>query len=1507
MDVAELGFVVDSRSLLNAQGALRGVSTAANATAQAAGRFVDATGRMREANGRFVTSAQAAGTASQRMASDIARATSAIDGARSSLGNFIRIAAIAYLVRETAQLADEYTNLNSKIRLVTASEEELVRVRTAVYGIAQRTRQEYGATAELYARLSRSTKELALTEQERLRITETITKAAIISGATATESAAAIRQFTQGLAAGAVRGEEFNSVAEQMPVILDIVSKATGIASGKLRGMAAEGRLTREVLVESLARGAQQVDADFGRMSLTIGGAVTTLKNAILEFTGGADSASESSRGLAEMIQSVARAIELVGPQIHALVALWRGQDTAQKDVDASARQIAEGMKVVVTGLVIAKNGVDALVNALKLAGAIIANWASATSQTFSNMGDLIEKTIERFKSPIGTNDGLLDDFLARQKEIVKGFADESSADFDTFRANLTANISDVADAFEFLNEPLKRSEAGLGSVGVAAGAANGPLVKLGESADETGKRVEKLAVAEKALADLLGGIMGAIDPVSKAREDYNKIERDAIAIKEKIIKLGGDEVAVTAKVAKALDQAAKNRDAEIDALKKKQGAVETMLADMETQLELVNMDADARDKLLAAMDAEEAIIRAINVAKEAGAKITDKQTREHIKAARAIAAETVEAAKLERILSKFDDMGFGGIMKDLDRLKDALRDTFDPEQIERVTVAIGETRQEAVLFATDAIGRGISSLQSMATEGSKAFKALAVAQAAANLAAAIGAVVNQGRGDPYTAFARMAAMAAAVSGLVGSIVSFSANGPSSSGAEARQAAQGRGTVLGDAEAQSESIANAVDITAEATSELVGINRGMLSALLAVQAGISGASGSLARAEFGDLSLARGAGMNSMLNPFGFNGLGARAVSAIFGGGQELIDQGLLVRGGAFGGVSRNPNASTYQTIETEGGWFGSDDVDDELEALGEQASTQIRLILTSIGDTVREGAIALGLDAEEVQRAIDAFEIAEIRISTMDLTGEEAAAELEAVFSSIFDDLTHSVVPFIAQFQQVGEGLGETLIRVATSVQVTQEAMIQLGLALEGLDPEQMAQVSVALIEAAGGIEEFISGMQSFVSNFAPEAHRFAVAQDQVTRAFAQAGLTLPATREGLWDLMQTLDATTESGREQIATLLRLAGVADDYYSGLEDQAEAAADAAREAAEAAASYADFMAQFGARGSDFQNGLSGVARQMEENIRTAHELARATGLAGASETDLIAIRESAAAEMRQMIADLMQSARDQIASLYGTSAEKLQTQLADIDRQIAEIDRSDSTFGFVQAMQREAQLGAERMRIQNELSDAVKREEKLRRRTQALGLAQTLADLTAIPGGMSFDDLVSDLGLDVNAFGRDLGLTAQGVEELIATLRTESLTSDVFGAGIDRLVAAILYGNETGLGANGDLTKPIRFPNEIGLKPDFDGSKEPIRDGAKNIPFEDEEDDRGDVIELVVERIEAGNRVIAELLHAGNVNTAVTADQIMEFVRFAVREEMNNGRQQPRGVYRAPK
>ena len=173
-----------------------------------------------------------------------------------------------------------------------------------------------------------------------------------------------------------------------------------------------------------------------------------------------------------------------------------------------------------------------------------------------------------------------------------------------------------------------------------------------------------------------------------------------------------------------------------------------------------------------------------------------------------------------------------------------------------------------------------------------------------------------------------------------------------------------------------------------------------------------------------------------------------------------------------------------------------------------------------------------------------------------LDLDSDEQQAELEAVFSSIFDGLVSVSIPFITQFQQAGEGLGETLARVSTSVLVFEEAVQSMGLDFiaKELDPELFAQAAVSISDFAGGMERFIDGYTNYVSNFLSEGEQLKILGDRIGGVFDGIDLALPQAREGFVDLIQGLDLTTEAGQEAFGTLISLSSEIDSFYSNLED-----------------------------------------------------------------------------------------------------------------------------------------------------------------------------------------------------------------------------------------------------------------------------------------------------------------------------------------------------------------
>lgn len=193
------------------------------------------------------------------------------------------------LTREIINITDEMKRYEGQLRLVTSGQEDLERTTAAVFDIAQSTRSEFGATAQFYARLARSTQELGLSQRELLTLTEATNQAIQISGATTAEATGGIIQFAQGLASGALRGDELRSVLENLPRLAQALAQGMGVTVGQLRELGKEGQLTADVVSKALLSQAQAIGAEYEKLPKQVGQQFTLLSNDINRAIGEVD------------------------------------------------------------------------------------------------------------------------------------------------------------------------------------------------------------------------------------------------------------------------------------------------------------------------------------------------------------------------------------------------------------------------------------------------------------------------------------------------------------------------------------------------------------------------------------------------------------------------------------------------------------------------------------------------------------------------------------------------------------------------------------------------------------------------------------------------------------------------------------------------------------------------------------------------------------------------------------------------------------------------------------------------------------------------------------------------------------------------------------------------------------------------------------------------------------------------------------------------------------------
>lgn len=206
--------------------------------------------------------------------------------------------------------ADDYNNMNNRLKLVTDSQAELNTALKDTFEISQTTGTIWSSTVQIYQRFLDISDDVGKSQAEIGRITETVSKSIAMSGATVESANAAIIQFSQGMASGVLRGQEFNSVAEQTPALLDAIAFGLNKSRGELRAMANDGQLTSEVVLGALEKSGAHVDEMFGRMTLGVSATFNKLRNETTRWIGEMNEASGATSVLNGLINMLAENLD---------------------------------------------------------------------------------------------------------------------------------------------------------------------------------------------------------------------------------------------------------------------------------------------------------------------------------------------------------------------------------------------------------------------------------------------------------------------------------------------------------------------------------------------------------------------------------------------------------------------------------------------------------------------------------------------------------------------------------------------------------------------------------------------------------------------------------------------------------------------------------------------------------------------------------------------------------------------------------------------------------------------------------------------------------------------------------------------------------------------------------------------------------------------------------------------------------------------------------------------
>lgn len=507
-------------------------------------------------------------------------------------------------VKQLGNMADEWTTVNNRLKLVINSTAELQQVRSQLMASANNTGQAIGTVAELYNKLAMSQAQTGISGSKLLKLTDTINKSMVIGGGAAESQAAALVQLSQAFASGTLRGEELNSVLEQAPGLAQTLAKGLGVTVGQLRSLAAAGKLTSDAVANAILKQADDVNAQFAKMDKTIGQSATVLKNKVMAFTGALNETTGASRKAGAAMEWLGNHLGLLSAAAGTVAAVYAGKYAASvaivitrkyAEIAASEKSVAAMLKEAAAArlLAAAKAGsagapasgaagaaAGALSTAGSVAGMAAGGWVglAAGLATAAYAYYEVRQASKSVNSALQTQIGTLDELIAKYKqasEVEKqAMLKQAKDNYQQYAKEFSGKLNDLKDRYIGLigygdtkNMPIASAVATINSLmgDVAAGR----------------KSIEEVTV-------ILNKLFG-IKPDSKLA---GELAQQSVAIKEVGVqangfadrvnamggvaskfKVAGNEIAAGAQVANAaIQKLIETQQKNIDLLKKQKG-----------------------------------------------------------------------------------------------------------------------------------------------------------------------------------------------------------------------------------------------------------------------------------------------------------------------------------------------------------------------------------------------------------------------------------------------------------------------------------------------------------------------------------------------------------------------------------------------------------------------------------------------------------------------------------------------------------------------------------------------------------------------------------------------------------------------------------------------------------------------------------------------------------------------------------------------------------------------
>lgn len=492
------------------------------------------------------------------------------------------VSALTGAVRGIANAADSYNLMNARLKLATGSQEEFNTAQSELRRIATATQAPLESLATLYQRISRPLKEAGRSQKDILAVTEAVATSFRVSGASAQEAENGVIQFAQALGSGALRGEEFNSVAEQAPRLMQALADSLGVPVGALKEMAAQGLLTADVVTSALVEQLDVLRTEAESLPETIGGAMTALSDRWNEAIGQANVqplidainslgetlgdpvvvdnlvklasalatlAGTAVEGASEFVD-LGKRIAFVAANASGMVAELDKVDQQIADLDRSLQ--GTGLSTTIDGLLFSPEELQAKKDALVAFRAAIVEQQSGLNAELQFLSDVAAAAAEAAREKeVSERNKYISELKTQQDRLVKA-SEKAAKDLVSAEKKANSELKKVRDERLEIEKRYQEAIAGMNAGGEAS-YGDAQALKVGarqalQAGDVEGAQA-KAQAALKMLQDLqaagantygFAGFVGELRDIELAANDIeqSRAEQKIADIKQEMVNL---------------------------------------------------------------------------------------------------------------------------------------------------------------------------------------------------------------------------------------------------------------------------------------------------------------------------------------------------------------------------------------------------------------------------------------------------------------------------------------------------------------------------------------------------------------------------------------------------------------------------------------------------------------------------------------------------------------------------------------------------------------------------------------------------------------------------------------------------------------------------------------------------------------------------------------------------------------------------------------------------------